>query len=155
MGQNGPQNRIQDRKTLRRWYIDFTFHYFWLRFFDFSFCRLFSFDLDQRKKPTKWKIKKSQQKKMKNKTDIPSAKCFSFLNLILRFILPHHQPFLVNFQLFDRPFLPFSIVFENFHPPLSQNQVCMAKTFFISGLSKSKYSRKIYFERWSKTPPIL
>ena len=92
---------------------------------------------------------------MKGKVNIPSPKCFSVLNPILGSILPHHQPFLVNFQLFDPPFSPVSIVFENFHPPLSQNQVCMAKTVFISGLSTSKYFRKIYFERWGKTPPIL
>ena len=36
MGQNGLQIRIQDRKTLSRWYIGFTDHHFSLRFFDFS-----------------------------------------------------------------------------------------------------------------------
>ena len=48
---------------------------------------------------------KSQRQMMKSKTNIPSPKCFSVLNPILRSILPHRLPFSVNFNLFVPLFL--------------------------------------------------
>ena len=82
----------------------FYFSSFFAEIFDVGFFPLI---FDQRKKPTKSKIKKSQRQMMKGKTIIPSPKYFSVLNPILRSILPHRRRFSVNFNLFVPHFLLF------------------------------------------------